>query len=100
MIGDQPSADLFHRVVDSIDADRRRRRRRRGVVLLWVAALAFATVAVLTLSPRNDKGVLTMPWWVLELATTAVLIAIALWLGPFIKRFGRATPRTSSTTTR
>ena len=31
-----------------------------------------------------------MPWWVLELATTAVLIAIALWLGPFIKRFGRA----------
>ena len=31
-----------------------------------------------------------MPWWVLELATTAVLIGIALWLGPFIKRFGRA----------
>ena len=31
-----------------------------------------------------------MPWWVLELATTAVLVAIALWLGPFIKRFGRA----------
>ena len=31
-----------------------------------------------------------MPWWVLELATTAVLMAIALWLGPFIKRFGRA----------
>ena len=31
-----------------------------------------------------------MPWWILELATTAVLIAIALWLGPFIKRFGRA----------
>ena len=88
-----PSADLFHRVVDSIDADRRRRRRRRGVVLLWVAALAFATVAVLTLSPRNDQGVLTMPWWVLELATTAVLIAIALWLGPFIKRFGRALRR-------
>ena len=31
-----------------------------------------------------------MPWWILELATTAVLVAIALWLGPFIKRFGRA----------
>ena len=31
-----------------------------------------------------------MPWWVLEVVTTAVLIAIALWLGPFIKRFGRA----------
>ena len=86
----QPSADLFARVVDSIDADRRRRRRRRGVVLLWAAALGFATVAVLTLIPRNAKGVLTMPWWVLEVVTTAVLIAIALWLGPFIKRFGRA----------
>ena len=86
----EPSADLFNRVVDSIDADRKRRRRRRGVVLLWVVAVAFATVAVLTLSPRNAEGVLTMPWWVLELAITAVLIAIALWLGPFIKRFGRA----------
>jgi hypothetical protein len=31
-----------------------------------------------------------MPWWVLEITTTAILIAIALWLGPFIKRFGRA----------
>ena len=31
-----------------------------------------------------------MPWWVLELATTAVLVAIALWLGPFIKRFGKS----------
>ncbi len=31
-----------------------------------------------------------MPWWVLEAATTALLVALALWLGPFIKRFGRA----------
>ena len=31
-----------------------------------------------------------MPWWILELATNVVLIGIALWLGPFIKRFGRA----------
>ena len=59
-------------------------------VLLWLAGLAVATIAVLTLTPRNAKGVLTMPWWVLEVATTAVLVAIALWLGPFIKRFGRA----------
>jgi hypothetical protein len=60
----QPSADLFTRVVESIDADRHRRRRLRAGVLLWLTALALATVAV--------------------------LIAIALWLGPFIKRFGRA----------
>ena len=31
-----------------------------------------------------------MPWWVLEVATNVALVAIALWLGPFIKRFGRA----------
>ncbi len=88
--GTRSSPDLFTRVVDSVHADRLRRRRRRTVVLLWAAALALAAVAVLTLTPRNAKGVLTMPWWVLELTTTAVLIAIALWLGPFIKRFGRA----------
>ena len=31
-----------------------------------------------------------MPWWILEMVTTLALVAIALWLGPFIKRFGRA----------
>lgn len=43
-----------------------------------------------------------MDWWVLELLTTAVLVGVALWLGPLIKRFGksyaadvfRANPRT------
>ncbi len=43
-----------------------------------------------------------MDWWVLELITTAILIGIAFWLGPLIKRFGksyaadvfRANPRT------
>ena len=84
------SPDLFSRVVDSVHADRLRRRRRRTVVLLWAAAIALVTTVVITLTPRNLKGELAMPWWVLELATTAVLIGIALWLGPFIKRFGRA----------
>jgi hypothetical protein len=31
-----------------------------------------------------------MPWWILEIATNVVLVGIAVWLGPFIKRFGRA----------
>ena len=31
-----------------------------------------------------------MPWWILEIATDLALVAIAVWLGPFIKRFGRA----------
>ena len=31
-----------------------------------------------------------MEWWVIELITNIVLIALAIALGPFIKRFGRA----------
>jgi hypothetical protein len=31
-----------------------------------------------------------MPWWVIELITDIVLIALAVALGPFIKRFGRS----------
>lgn len=31
-----------------------------------------------------------MPWWVLELLTGLVLVLLAVALGPFIKRFGRA----------
>ena len=31
-----------------------------------------------------------MDWWILELITMAVLVAIAFWLGPLIKRFGRS----------
>ena len=31
-----------------------------------------------------------MDWWVLELITNVVLVAIAFWLGPLIKRFGRS----------
>ncbi len=31
-----------------------------------------------------------MDWWVIELITNIVLVALAVALGPFIKRFGRA----------
>lgn len=31
-----------------------------------------------------------MDWWMLELLTNVVLIGLALWLGPFIRRFGRS----------
>ena len=56
------------------------------MALLGVAAVI---AAVLLLTPR-ENGELMMPWWVLELATNVVLIGLAFWLGPFIKRFGRA----------
>ncbi len=84
-----PSPDLFDRVVDSIDADRR--RRRTGILTACAAAALLAVVAttVLVLTPRPN-GALAMPWWIVEVATTLVLVAVAVWLGPFIKRFGRA----------
>ena len=31
-----------------------------------------------------------MEWWVIELLTNVVLVAIVIFLGPFIKRFGRS----------
>ena len=84
-----PSRDLFARVLDSVADDRATASSptsRRG---LWVAAVAVAITLVLTLTPQSN-GDLLMPWWILELATTLALVAIAIWLGPFIKRFGRA----------
>lgn len=85
-----PSPDLFERVLDSIDADRRRRRTLQRVAAGIAGLVALVTTAVLKLTPRTPNGALEMPWWILEVATTLVLVAIAVWLGPFIKRFGRA----------
>jgi hypothetical protein len=84
-----PSPDLFDRVVDSIGADRLRRRHVRGIVAAWMAGVAVAAGAVAVFTPRGKAG-LEMPWWILEAAANLVLLGIALWLGPFIKRFGRA----------
>jgi hypothetical protein len=90
LTGDDPgrvvSPDLFARVVGSIEDDRRRRRRLHRTAIGWAAGLALATATVITMQREG----LSMPWWVLEIATTLGLVAIALWLGPFIKRFGRA----------
>ena len=84
-----PSPDLFARVVGSIAEDRARRRRVRTIALLWVAGVALLALLTVTLTPKDEEG-MHMPWWILEIATNVVLVGIALWLGPFIKRFGRA----------
>jgi len=95
------SDDLFARVRLSIEDDRRRRqqwRRRLGVVACLIGAL---TAVVLATVDRR-RGELVMDWWILELLWVALMLGLALWLGPFIRRFGksyaadvfRANPRT------
>jgi hypothetical protein len=95
------SPDLFARVRLSIEDDRRLRRQRRHLVGL-LACMAGAVAALTFAFTDNRQGELLMDWWVLELFANALLIGVALWLGPLIKRFGksyaadvfRANPRT------
>lgn len=85
----QPAPDLFARVRGSIQDDRRRRTQRRRAVAI-VASLVGALAAVVFAVSDISQGRILMDWWVLEVITTVILIALALWLGPFIKRFGRS----------
>ena len=83
------SPDLFQRVELSIADDRRLRVQHLalvGIAACIVAALVSLVVAV----TDRQQGELLMDWWILELITTAILVAIACWLGPLIKRFGRS----------
>ena len=84
-----PAPDLFARVVQSVEMDRLRRRR---IVRAWIAAgLLVAALGSLILGlAEYREGRLLMDWWVLELITVGLLLGLAFWLGPFIKRFGRS----------
>ncbi|NMD22572.1 MAG: hypothetical protein GYA65_00170, partial [Actinobacteria bacterium] len=85
----EENADLFARVNRSLEDARARRRfrwRLAGWILTFVAANA---VLALALSDFDNRRFI-MPWWVIELITNIVLIALAIGLGPFIKRFGRS----------
>ena len=97
----EESPDLFARIQLSIEDDRRRRQQRRraaGIAVCIVGALGSIVYA----TTERRQGEWLMDWWVLELLADGVLIALALWLGPLIKRFGksyaadvfRANPRT------
>lgn len=84
----RPSDDLFGRIREGIDADRRKRlgSRRALAVASLVATAAAATISAIL----YRKGEPRMDWWLLELIALGLLVAIALLLGPFIKRFGRS----------
>lgn len=84
-----PSDDLFARVQLSIADDRRlREQRRRGAGLLFSIAAATASVVAATTDRR--QGDLIMDWWILETIWFVAMVGLAFWLGPFIRRFGKA----------
>jgi hypothetical protein len=83
------SDDLFARVQMSIEEDRLlRAQRRRGTGVLLCMAGTVALIASATIDRR--QGDLIMDWWILELLWFVGMVALALWLGPFIRRFGKA----------
>lgn len=97
----EPAPDLLPRVQEVVATDRRRRRTRRALVaggaVVALAATVVLALSAVTGSPFDLSRFPVRPmrgdavsWWVLEVATVLVLVALALWLGPFIKRFGRA----------
>jgi len=83
------SGDLFARVQLSIADDRllRHQRQRRAGVLFCIAAAVASVVAA---SSNRREGDLIMDWWILELIWFVGMVGLALWLGPFIRRFGKA----------
>ena len=83
------SDDLFARVTLSIEDDRRLRRQRRRRIAV-IGCLAGAVAAVVLATTERTKGELVMDWWVLELIWFATMVFLALWLGPFIRRFGKS----------
>ena len=87
--------DLFARVTRSLEDEKARRRFRRKLVVglvAFVAANAALALSFSSYAARNNGNNrrLDMPWWVIELITNIVLVALAVGLGPFIKRFGRS----------
>jgi len=95
------SQDLFARVRLSIEDDRRTRARHRHGMAV-IACLVGAAVALAAATTDRRQGEWLMDWWVLEVMWFVAMVALALWLGPFIRRFGksyaadvfRANPRT------
>lgn len=85
----QENADLFERVQRSLGAARERRRFRARLATGLLLFILANTGLALVLSDF-DNGRFTMPWWVIELITNVLLVALAIGLGPFIKRFGRS----------
>jgi hypothetical protein len=81
--------DLFDRVQRSVD-DSRSRRRWRWAVSRNVMVFVGGLVALSLILGNYEQGGFSMSWWLIEVLANIVLVAIAVALGPFIKRFGRS----------
>lgn len=84
----EPSADLWSRVLHSIDEDRAHRRRVVRSVLATLATVAALIVALLTSIDDGPTG-RHVGWQTMELLETVALAMLVLVLGPAIRRFGR-----------
>lgn len=80
--------DLFDRVQAGITADRARRHTRRRVAAAAGGLIAVAVAVAIAFVYRQGEP--HMDWWILEIIAAVTLGALALVLGPFIKRFGRS----------
>jgi len=78
--------DLLERIESAVQADERRRLKLRRAI----AAITLAVVGLIVLVTWMLQGGIDMDWWILEVATTALLFATAFLLGPFIRRYGRS----------
>jgi hypothetical protein len=85
----EENADLFARVTRSLE-DSAARRRWRWRMAGWLAVFVVANTALALALSDFDNRRFNMQWWVIELITNIVLVALAVGLGPFIKRFGRS----------
>jgi hypothetical protein len=84
----EPTADLFARVVHSIEEDRRHRQRVvRTAALLAVTAIAVTVIGALSIK-EGPRGDYVRPA-ILEVLEIAVLVLVLAALGPAIRRFGR-----------
>lgn len=85
----EENPDLFARVSRSLDDAQSRRRYRWTLAVRMLAFVTTISALALALSDFDNRR-FVMPWWVIELITNIVLVALAIGLGPFIKRFGRS----------
>ncbi len=81
--------DLFARVTGSV-SEAHDRRRFRSTLAAWIFVFLAANAALALALSDFDNRRFNMQWWVIELITNIVLVALAIGLGPFIKRFGRS----------